>query len=67
MGWKIHIVNELPTEIADFQEEPFQFEVWLQQQSLLGSPEESLSSSSRIFVNLFYLFLYFFVLISSYL
>ena len=23
MGWKIHIVDELPTEIADFTEEPY--------------------------------------------
>uniref|UniRef100_A0A183D3W0 DOMON domain-containing protein n=1 Tax=Gongylonema pulchrum TaxID=637853 RepID=A0A183D3W0_9BILA len=46
MGWKIHVVDELPKDIADFAEEPYQYDIWLQQQNLLNVPEGSLSAAA---------------------
>lgn len=28
MGFKIHVVDELPTDIPDIHEQPFTFEAW---------------------------------------
>ncbi|MCP9266102.1 Protein Skeletor, isoforms D/E [Dirofilaria immitis] len=43
MGWKIHVVDDLPKDIADFVEEPYQYDIWLQQHNLLNAREGSLS------------------------
>lgn len=43
MGWKIHVVDDLPKDIADFVEEPYQYDIWLQQHKLLNAREGSLS------------------------
>uniref|UniRef100_A0A0R3S538 Protein Skeletor n=1 Tax=Elaeophora elaphi TaxID=1147741 RepID=A0A0R3S538_9BILA len=43
MGWKIHVVDDLPKDIADFVEEPYQYDIWLQQHNLLNTREGSLS------------------------
>lgn len=45
MGWKIHVVDELPKDIADFMEEPYQYDIWLQQHNLLNAREGSLSGA----------------------
>ncbi|ETN87168.1 hypothetical protein NECAME_00027 [Necator americanus] len=45
MGWKIHVVNELPT-IPDVKEEPYIYEQWLQTQNVL---EPHTSSTARLF------------------
>ncbi|VDM38567.1 unnamed protein product [Toxocara canis] len=45
MGWKIHVVDELPKDISDFTEEPYQYEIWLQSQNLLESPRGSVSNA----------------------
>lgn len=44
MGWKVHIVNELPTDVMDIKEEPYNYDDWLQAQS---HPNE-LSSSGTL-------------------
>ncbi|OZC09857.1 hypothetical protein X798_02963 [Onchocerca flexuosa] len=46
MGWKIHVVDELPKDIADFVEEPYQYDIWLQQHNLLDAKEGSLSGAA---------------------
>uniref|UniRef100_A0A915PI33 DM13 domain-containing protein n=1 Tax=Setaria digitata TaxID=48799 RepID=A0A915PI33_9BILA len=52
MGWKIHIVDDLPKDVADFVEEPYQYDIWLQQHNLLNAREGSLSgvASSSVFL-----------------
>ncbi|KAJ1374686.1 hypothetical protein KIN20_037431 [Parelaphostrongylus tenuis] len=45
MGWKIHIVNELPTTVTDIKEEPYIYEQWVQTQSV---KEPHTSSTPRI-------------------
>ncbi|KAK6766086.1 hypothetical protein RB195_025787 [Necator americanus] len=45
MGWKIHVVNELPT-IPDVKEEPYIYEQWLQTQNV---HEPHTSSTARFF------------------
>lgn len=62
MGWKIHVVNELPTTIADFKEEPYVYEQWLQTQAV-QSPHTSstwwrspLASSVTLLVAALWLF-----------
>ncbi|EJD75439.1 DOMON domain-containing protein [Loa loa] len=45
MGWKIHVVDDLPKDIADFVEEPYQYDIWLQQHNLLNVREGSLSAA----------------------
>ncbi|VBB30921.1 unnamed protein product, partial [Acanthocheilonema viteae] len=46
MGWKIHVVDDLPKDIADFVEEPYQYDIWLQQHNLLNAREGSLSGGA---------------------
>ncbi|EYB96620.1 hypothetical protein Y032_0148g2634 [Ancylostoma ceylanicum] len=46
MGWKIHIVNELPTTITDVKEEPYVYEQWLQTQNV---QEPHTSSTARLY------------------
>uniref|UniRef100_A0A2K6W493 DM13 domain-containing protein n=1 Tax=Onchocerca volvulus TaxID=6282 RepID=A0A2K6W493_ONCVO len=46
MGWKIHVVDELPKDIADFVEEPYQYDIWLQEHNLLNAKEGSLSGAA---------------------
>ncbi|VIO86537.1 Uncharacterized protein BM_BM6104 [Brugia malayi] len=49
MGWKIHVVDDLPKDIADFVEEPYQYDIWLQQHNLLNAREGSLSASASYY------------------
>lgn len=49
MGWKIHVVDDLPKDIADFVEEPYQYDIWLQQHHLLNAREGSLSGAAPYF------------------
>ncbi|VDK84196.1 unnamed protein product [Litomosoides sigmodontis] len=49
MGWKIHVVDDLPKDIADFVEEPYQYDIWLQQHHLLNAREGSLSGAAPHF------------------
>lgn len=48
MGWKIHVVDDMPKDIVDFTEEPYQYESWLQSQNLLDSSKGSGSSASSL-------------------
>ncbi|XGW33389.1 hypothetical protein V3C99_017656 [Haemonchus contortus] len=43
MGWKIHVVNELPNTITDIKEEPYVYEQWLQTQSVQSPHTSSMS------------------------
>uniref|UniRef100_A0A0K0D0W9 DOMON domain-containing protein n=1 Tax=Angiostrongylus cantonensis TaxID=6313 RepID=A0A0K0D0W9_ANGCA len=54
MGWKIHIVNELPTTIADIKEEPYIYEQWLRTQKV---KEHETSSTARFCCTLIYVLL----------
>ncbi|VDM95979.1 unnamed protein product [Thelazia callipaeda] len=68
MGWKIHIVDELPKNIADFVEEPYQYDIWLQQHNLLNAREGSPSraqSSFKIISHIFILILSFMIFMVS--
>ena len=39
MGWRIHVVDSIPSDITDFKEEPYQYEIWLEHQSLREVPD----------------------------
>lgn len=41
MGWKMHIVNEIPHDLPDFKEEPYKYEIWLEHQSLRELPRHA--------------------------
>jgi len=51
MGWKVHIVDELPEDIPDWKEEPYQYEIWLEHQSLMEAPRTA--SATAVTLSLF--------------
>jgi hypothetical protein len=46
MGWKMHIVDKLPDDVPDVKEEPYQYEIWLEHQSLVELPRTSTNGAS---------------------
>ena len=46
MGNKIHIVDDLPDDLEDFVEEPYQYEAWLKHHNLQLTPRGANSASS---------------------
>ncbi|VDK51238.1 unnamed protein product [Anisakis simplex] len=49
MGWHIHVVDEIPKDVSDFAEEPYEYEAWLVSQNLMdASSGVPLSSYSAL-------------------
>lgn len=46
MGYKIHIVDDLPEDLEDFIEEPYQYEAWLKHHNLQLTPRGANTASS---------------------
>uniref|UniRef100_A0A0N5C4F3 Protein Skeletor n=1 Tax=Strongyloides papillosus TaxID=174720 RepID=A0A0N5C4F3_STREA len=55
MGSKIHIVDELPTDIEDIHEEPYHHDAWLEQQSVRKSPRKTNSTPVNSFTHIIYI------------
>lgn len=51
MGNKIHIVDDLPDDLEDFVEEPYQYEAWLKHHNLQLTPRGA-NSASSVVINL---------------
>uniref|UniRef100_A0AC34Q6X6 DM13 domain-containing protein n=1 Tax=Panagrolaimus sp. JU765 TaxID=591449 RepID=A0AC34Q6X6_9BILA len=61
MGNKIHIVDDLPDDLEDFVEEPYQYEAWLKHHNLQLTPRGANGASSIVFsiLTAFIIFLFY--------